>query len=402
MALVCALLSVAACQSIIGLEDHRFTDDGQVDLKSSCDQYCTDAVKHCTAEGVQAYSKDSKDNCLALCEHLPAGTVGATSGNSVSCRAHYAQEAVGGENEQLSCPAAGPGGGSPEQTPACGSNCEAYCGVYKQVCSEASFVDPACELHCPGIFDRGEFSATSDFDGQDDTIQCRLAHLTAAAFYKRRNMDGDRKAHCGHSKLKPTLMNDGTPCDLQPDTAPSCESYCSLVMTACEQTPQYETEGQCLKYCQTELKAEALPKGTTDVDHDTLNCRRWHAYSALFERVSHCPHAGPTGDGHCGDNICKTYCSSLATACGARFKTEFPGDTPAADQCEAQCKTLTGGEVKDLGYSLDKSETRENTLFCRFRNVVKVFENRMSGTGMGMAACDKPGLFPADACTPLP
>ena len=131
---------------------------------------------------------------------------------------------------------------------------------------------------------------------------------------------------------------------------------------------------------------------------DTLNCRRWHGYSAMFERTSHCPHAGPTGDGHCGDNVCTAYCTLLEKACTTRFKKDFSG----ADQCRMQCEKLTNGAVKDLGYNLDTSEARENTYSCRVRNLVKVFESRMSGGGMGMGPCDKPGLFPADACAPLP
>jgi hypothetical protein len=416
VALLLALLSAAACKSIIGLEDHVFVDGdagaSQADLKSTCGQYCTDAVKNCTADGSQAYAKNSIENCLAICEHLPAGAKGAMDGNSASCRAFYAKDAAGGENEQLSCSAAAPGGGSPppppksgepepEPLPACGTNCDAYCSVYKQVCPEAAFVDPDCQKHCPGIFDRGTFSASSDFDGADDTIQCRLAHLTAAAFYKKQDNDPERKNHCGHSKLEPSRANDGLPCDLQPDKAPSCENYCGLIMTACEEAPQYESSAQCLKFCQGALKADALPKGTIDSGKDTLNCRRWHSYAAMFEETSHCGHAGPTGDGHCAENVCSVYCGLLEKSCGTRFSKEFTGGAPT-DQCRMQCEKLTGGSVANMGYSVNKSETRENTFFCRVRNLVKVFESRMSGTGMGMAACDKPGIFPADPCTPLP
>lgn len=403
VALLALALTAGACKSIIGLEDHSFVDGDagrpQADLKATCDTYCTDAVKNCTADGVQAYRKDSRDDCLALCEHLPAGATDAKSGNSASCRAHYANDAARGEQEQASCPAAAPGGGSPEHMPACGTNCQTYCSVYKQVCGDTSFADAQCEARCPGIFDRNAYSASADFDGADDTIQCRMAHLTAASYYKKQANDGERKKHCGHSKLHPNLANDGLPCDLQPDKPPSCDNYCQLVMTACGEHPQYDDLDQCTKFCRAALKAVPLSMGSpVDNGNDTLNCRRWHAYSALFEETSHCSHAGPSGDGHCGENVCTTYCSLLENACTTRFKKDFP---TGADQCRLQCEKLTNGAVKDLGYSLDKSETRENTFFCRVRNLVKMSENRMSGNGMGMVACDKPGLFPADACTPF-
>jgi len=402
-ALMAALLAAAACKSIIGLEDRKFAEgDGgttPVDLKSTCDRYCMDAVENCTGNGVQAYSGNEIEECRAICNLLPAGNAGATSGNSASCRARYAAEASGGERDQMFCPAAAPGGGSPDAEPSCGSNCEAYCGLYEKVCGRA---EPNCLQFCPALPDRGGYSAEDDFKGLHDTIQCRLAHLNAAARYKAENDMANTQVHCGHAKLRPNLMNDGMPCDLQPMEKPTCEDYCKLTAVACRDVPLYDSDEQCRRVCQRAFpEPVGLPKGTIDSTGDTLQCRRWHAYFALTtvqdEAAYHCPHAGIGGAGHCGKlgDVCPVYCSLLANACKERFASEYG----SADKCATDCATLVAGKMESqLRYNVKGEEINTNSYQCRLHAIARVFENMGQGSGMGMAQCSK--AFPKDTCSP--
>lgn len=294
------------------------------------------------------------------------------------------------------CPAAAPGGGSPDQTPACGSNCEAYCSVYAKVCSQP---DPDCMQHCPGVPDRGAYNAGEDFNGFHDTIQCRLAHLNAAARYKADKDAANTAVHCGHSALKPSLLNDGLPCDLQPDEVPTCQDYCQLVKVGCKDEPVYDSDEQCKRVCERGFApAKGLPKGEVDRTEDTLNCRRWHAYFTFEDSQTHCSHAGPGGAGHCGGpGVCPAYCSMLASACKDRFKTDYP----SAQNCISDCEALTSGKSEEqLRYNVQGEEVLTDTYQCRLHAIVKVFENMGGGSGMGMALCAK--AFPKDKCTASP
>ena len=393
------LLWAAGCKNLIGLEEHQFVaGDGGVapaDLKATCNQYCTDAVKNCTGNGVQAFQGNEVKDCQAICSFLPLGATNAPSGNSASCRARYAAQASGGERDATFCPAASPGGGSPGEAPSCGDNCEAYCGIYAKVCAGA---DSDCMAHCPGVPDRGAYNAGEDFNGFHDTIQCRLAHLNAAARYKADNDPANTAVHCGHSALKPSLLNNGLPCDLQPMEAPTCKDYCQLVKVGCKDQPQYDSDEQCMRVCERGFaSAKGLPKGEVDRTEDTLNCRRWHAYFTFDDDPKvHCSHAGPGGAGHCGGpGVCPAYCSLLAGACKDRFKSDYP----VADKCVTDCEALTSGKSEEqLRYNVEGEAVLTDTYQCRLRAVVKVFENMGAGSGMGMALCSK--AFPKDKCTP--
>jgi hypothetical protein len=387
--LALALLALqTSCESIIGLEDRTLvTNDGGGDLpvpgSPLCKSYCSDVKENCKPPNLDAYKSD--EDCLAMCSFLPPGKSEATEtkGNSVSCRAKYAKEAASVERDAMFCPAAAPGGGSPAIMTSCGSNCEAYCGLHKAICPDKEQKD--CLNKCRAIPDEGKYSAANDYLG-GDTIQCRIAHLTAAAQAKHDGSDADRADHCGHALLRASL-GDRPFCDLPPQTEPNCRDYCKLVQQACTVHPVYDNAPQCEKACESFVKGKNTDAmNVQDSSQDTLACRRWHAYFAFDDAAeTHCPHSGPTGDGHCG-KICPAYCAMLKKGCPTQFPTEFPGGMAA---CETACAGLPGFKEIELGYDLASEETRTNTLQCRVRYLVESFS--------GGDTCAK--AFPKGTCS---
>jgi hypothetical protein len=91
---------------------------------------------------------------------------------------------------------------------------------------------------------------------------------------------------------------------------PKCTDYCAAIAAACTAgNQQYTGTAQCLGACAD------LPRGAaTDAAGDTVGCRATHAGYAATDPVNHCPHAGPTGGGVCGDP-CESFCTLALAAC---------------------------------------------------------------------------------------
>jgi hypothetical protein len=388
-----ALLGLqTSCESIIGLEDRTLVKDGgtgvSVTASPLCKGYCTDVNKNCKAPRLDAYKSD--EDCQAMCSFLPPGKDDAseTKGNTVSCRAHYAKEAASLERDVMTCPAAAPGGGSPGISPSCGDNCAGFCGMSAQICPENPQKD--CVEKCRALPDNGGYSAENDYLG-GDTIQCRIAHLNAAAQAKKGNMDVERKDHCMHALLRAAL-SDRPFCDLPPDSEPNCKDYCKIVQQACTENPVYGSQGECEKFCDSAFVKgkNTLPMmpNMQDSTTDTLACRRWHAYFAFdVDPVTHCSHAGPTGNGHCG-KICPAYCAELKRGCATQFNAKYKGDT-AAMLCETDCRAVRGAKDEELGYNVMSEEFKTDSLQCRFGYLVDAFN--------GKDTCDK--AMPQGTCS---
>lgn len=386
--ILCLLGFQTSCEQIIGLEDRVLVDgggDGDGKGSSLCASYCSGVMKSCKPPDLDVFT--SEKDCLAICKFLPPGksTATETSKNTVSCRAHYAEEAASVERDAMFCPAATPGGGSPSAKVRCGDNCEAYCGLYKEICDKSP---TNCLSKCRALPDRGAYSASTDYTMGGDTIQCRIAHLTAAARAKDSDSDAERVVHCGHANLPASLSD--APCDVKAGTVPNCKDYCRIVTQACSEFPVYENAAQCEKFCDGafEKGKNTDETGAQDQTKDTLACRRWHSYFAFDDQAkTHCPHAGPTGDGHCGQ-ICPSYCAMLKRGCGSQFATEFPGaDGQAA--CETACRALPGAKDRDMGYDLGAEESRTDPLKCRMRHLVNSFN--------GVDSCSK--ALPKGTCS---
>ncbi|HEX4403706.1 MAG TPA: hypothetical protein VH560_02690 [Polyangia bacterium] len=96
-------------------------------------------------------------------------------------------------------------------------------------------------------------------------------------------------------------------------TALSCASYCATIQAACTgDIQQYSDMTDCMNSC------AAFPVGTSgDTSGDTLGCRMTFAKKAATSATmaaAQCTHAGPGGDGVCGDN-CTGYCDIAMMYC---------------------------------------------------------------------------------------
>lgn len=94
---------------------------------------------------------------------------------------------------------------------------------------------------------------------------------------------------------------------------------------------QYSDMDDCMNSCQ------AFPVGTaSDTTGDTLGCRDAYAKKAATNAAMaalHCTHAGPGGDGVCGDN-CTGYCDIAMMYCTDANSAKLY-DTRVA--CTADC-----------------------------------------------------------------
>jgi len=154
---------------------------------ASCDQYCQIVMQACVGDNAVYVNADV---CLAVCATLAPGDSVEAEGNSVACRAAHARLAY--DEPDTQCRAAGPGGDG-----RCGSDCEAYCALYPQICpAEASAQGSKrdCLQSCQALVDQSRFNVVADHGG--DTVECRLVHVSAAAL--------EPAVHCAHAQLEPT------------------------------------------------------------------------------------------------------------------------------------------------------------------------------------------------------
>jgi len=113
---------------------------------------------------------------------------------------------------------------------------------------------------------------------------------------------------------------------------PTCAAYCAAIEAACTGShQQYSDTDDCMASCL------AFPLGgANDTAGDTLGCRLAYARkagaSAAAAQVD-CTHAGPGGDGVCGDN-CSGYCDIAMMYCTEANSAKLYDSRPA---CEADC-----------------------------------------------------------------
>ncbi|WP_437675711.1 hypothetical protein [Sorangium sp. So ce131] len=360
LSLVCLPLSWLGCEVIAGIEDRTFTSP----VSEQCASYCATVMQSCTGEH-QVYS--TIETCQGVCALLDPGDPLEPAGNTVACRAHQASLAASTRELAVHCPRSGPGGDG-----FCGSDCESYCALYAGACSPEIPAQEDCIARCEGLKDAEMFDVIANHDG--DTLQCRLVHVSSATV--------EPAEHCEHARLVPVA-----PCADPAGTAPVCEEYCQLVMAACQgDHAVYESTAQCLAVC------EALPPGSTDQrTENTVGCRKSHAYSALLDPVTHCTHAGPGGDGHCGSSAapetgstgdCTAYCTLLEAACKMAFDYDF------ADlaECELACSGLEGAGP-ETGYAVVSAE--QTALDCRLLHVSRAFvDPGACDAASGAAPCE--------------
>jgi hypothetical protein len=113
------------------------------------------------------------------------------------------------------------------------------------------------------------------------------------------------------------------------------------------------------------------PGKPTDAKEDTVGCRTYHAYNAYVtnQPASHCPHAGPGGDNHCGNSNCPAYCRLLEAACPTQFTSTF-GDAPT---CLEECADLAGAKG-ETGMVIANSDG--DNVMCRLNQISRAFKDK--------------------------
>jgi hypothetical protein len=360
-------LGLGACQAIAGIEDRKLDPNAGAPVATKqCRDYCTLVLDACTGEN-KVYADEAE--CLGVCALLPPGDGEDVSTNTVACRATQAGIAKG-EPEGY-CKFAGPGGND-----VCGTDCEAYCTLFPQVCPKnyeyTSTKD--CIKFCETLPAQDSYNLTRDHDG--DTVECRLVHTAYATVLP--------KDHCPHAPIKPDK-----PCTNAADAGPSCDDYCNIELAACRGSlAQYENKPQCISAC------EALVRGTNDdKSGNTVACRRYHSFNSAALPETHCAHSGPLGEGHCGaDNAelgttanCESYCRLVEAACPDDFAASSIG---TAEKCMADCVQLAEAPANLSHYSVDNAK-KGTGLDCRVLHTVRAFaDNTNCASALGGDECD--------------
>lgn len=388
-ALLVALL-LSGCQQILGIDklERGLSDDsmdggndpdgGSADAEvvyetpseEDCKEYCDLVNSTCKPDSpTAAFANPSY--CEGLCPHMQKVTEGPIAKtNTFDCRLAQVRTAgtVAPDNES-ECRSVGAGGDG-----ACGSNCESYCQLFEAVCGAVPGLSrgSACLSECQKIPEDRQTNASAAFSSESDTLQCRLAHLGAAAAGKAAENETLTETHCKHAQL-----HAASPC-VQPK--PKCEDFCALVDRTCTgPMQQYEDTQDCVAICSKGLTLNVTPLPTEmaiDMTFDTVACRRYHAYNAIKAPDGiHCEHAGPTGDGHCGGKVCPSFCQMSKAACSQEYMTKFENNDNA---CIANCDAaLTAEGVKDQydhHYSVAKGKAADaDPMQCRVYRLSKAF-----------------------------
>lgn len=378
------------CAKVIGLEKREAEEDGSdlggnrnddgsggsapmgpVDEKTGktttkdCIEYCDAMDANCTDQDQQYISRDT---CINTCNALEPGERSEPLGNTVSCRLSLAKSASSAPGEF--CPSAGALGGGD-----CGTNCDAWCSLLKAACPDDYGVLPNCLASCAGIKDSGNRSFQTSYPSAPD-LQCRVYHLGAAF--------DNVEVHCPHARYIP----ESTCVDPEPE--PTCDEYCSKAMANCRAAEGtqpnrmiYESKSQCMAAC------AVFPKGMTgEQTPNTVGCRTYHATASASVPATHCSHASPGGDGHCGldgeagTGNCTSYCLLYQRGCSDEFDAEFADLSDCAQTCSADFAER--GAPKDRLYTIETAPS-EDTLQCRIFQAVRA-------TAGDESACEKAAL----------
>ena len=137
-------------------------------------------------------------------------------------------------------------------------------------------------------------------------------------------------------------------------TVPRCDDFCALNLNVCTgQFQFYKDAAECKAVC------EVLDVGVSEhTVEDTVGCRIYHTYSAISSPDTHCKHASPGGDGHCGKTNCPAYCKIMEKACPTEYAGTLGGSQTA---CEAACTPLAGSAEDTITTVAETGDT----LRCR-------------------------------------
>ncbi len=391
-----AALLLSGCQQILGLDKIEpgitkdrdagtGTDAGGGDAEvvyetpsdTDCKEYCDLVNETCAPSGPKAAYANTT-YCPGLCAEMQKIADGTPSEktNTFDCRLAQVQDAVNvAPDNSKECRTAGAGGED-----ACGSSCEGYCQLFEGVCGSLPGLSrgATCVSECQKLAVDKSRNAAMAFGSESDTLECRLAHLGAAAFGKAENNAMLRENHCKHAAL--SVTTEYTPCVR---AVPKCEDFCTLAQNTCTGAiQQYETHADCVAMCSRGMTLSVPLEANEPIDiiRDTVACRRYHVYNAIKSPTGvHCEHGGPTGDGHCGDHkICTSFCRLAKAACDKDYATKY-GNGDAADKaCDAECDAALKAEgvpdQYDHHYSVPKGKAADaDPMQCRVYKLSKAF-----------------------------
>jgi hypothetical protein len=190
----------------------------------------------------------------------------------------------------------------------------------------------ACETIANGV----NISGGADTDTGGDTLGCRVYHLGVAG--------GDPDTHCVHAG--PT---GGDACGNYAD------DFCAQMNYTC--FGNYSSAADCVKLVNYKDSNNVWLIPRDGVNHfntsgNSLQCRFYHLYAGLTlaDTGTHCPHAGFSGAGVCGDAI-SNYCHFLSVACPTFYDAAL---------CSLQAERFPLGVVGD---------TSGNSLHCRIYHI---------------------------------
>ena len=199
---VSLVLAGAACNAVLGIATANLEDAGGGDAGSPCAAYCAAVVANCQLEGGTEEEYYNPTECETLCATLDQGQPSDTSGDTLGCRAHYAQLAA---TDKSNCRAAGPLGGG-----VCGSACQSFCQMDTQVCTgmnaEYDGGDIGCESACMTDFPTYPTGTSYDLSPSNeygDTLVCRMWHLQAALGGGASTL----QLHCPHTAIVSAFCN---------------------------------------------------------------------------------------------------------------------------------------------------------------------------------------------------
>lgn len=159
-----------------------------------CDDYCDEIQSECAAEAEQYRDRAQ---CIKICHYLPPGDAEADDDdNSVACRMRYVKKTHYGLGAEVTayCREGGPSGDGK-----CGTDCEAFCSVMMQVCTEETAgpnhfaSEAACLTTCNALPPPTvHYSNTDPAVSDGNHALCRIFHVNSAAM-------ADAEEHCEHA-----------------------------------------------------------------------------------------------------------------------------------------------------------------------------------------------------------
>ena len=251
--------------------------------------------------------------------------------------------------------------------------CQQYCSAVKRACT-GEWAVYGDETQCMSVCAALEEGSPSDV--KVNTIGCRLNQARAIS---------TEPVDCHFAG-----PGGGNLC------GDNCDSYCELMSHACGEEEYRSYWLGDVERCKLKCRAlrdldtsqlddgeshySALNAAARDHDGDTVQCRLFHAVSAIASPSGHCWHAAlqPAPDKNMSSNPCagnpgqtapecSDYCRLHASACDGD-SASYESDA----QCMAVCRTFTPGTLADKGGG---GEAEHNTLGCRYTHTYNALVN---------------------------